>query len=271
MPSTRIVNGRQQVRVGTAGWSIPARYLEDLPSGGSHLERYSRAFPVVEIDTSFHRPHRRTTYERWAQTVGDEFRFAVKTPKALTHAGGLALESSEVLDRFLEEIEGLGPKLEVLLVQLPPSLGFDRGNVRSFFGWLRRNVPPAVALACEPRHATWSTAAVDGLLEKLGVSRIAADPSRWNGDASPGGDRRLSYFRLHGSPRIYFSDYDTERLQALQTQLEQAARESDSVWCIFDNTAHGHAIGNALSVQRAMQRPDRVRRTSWRAGVRPRR
>jgi uncharacterized protein YecE (DUF72 family) len=262
---------RQPIRVGTAGWSVPARYLGELPAGGSHLERYSRAFPVVEIDTSFHRSHRTATYARWAQSVGEDFRFAVKTPKALTHEEGLVVGKNEVLDRFLAEIEGLGRKLAVLLVQLPPSLGFDRGDVRSFFGWLRRNVPRAVTIACEPRHATWSTDVVDALLEKLAVSRVAADPPRWDGDARPGGDRRLSYFRLHGSPRIYFSDYEAERLQALGTQLEKASRDSDSVWCIFDNTAHGHAIGNALSVQRAMERPRRVRRTSRRAGARQRR
>lgn len=253
------------IRVGTAGWSVASRYLSEIPAGGSHLERYAGVFSAVEINSSFYKHHRTATYARWASSVGEDFRFAVKTPKALTHEGALVARESDVLTRFLEEIEGLGSKLGVLLVQLPPSLGFDRAHARTFFGLLRRNVHPAVSIACEPRHATWGTVAVNSLLEKLGVSRVAADPTRWEGDARPGGDRRLTYFRMHGSPRTYFSDYDAERLDALNTQLEAAAHRSDAVWCIFDNTAHGHAIGNALSVQRAMKRPLRVQRTSHRA------
>jgi uncharacterized protein YecE (DUF72 family) len=260
------VSIRAPIRVGTAGWSVPSRYLSEIPAGGSHLERYSRAFPIVEIDTSFYKSHRKATYERWASSVGEEFRFAVKTPRALTHDGRLGVGTGGVLDQFLAEIEGLGQKLDVLLVQLPPSLGFNGREARSFFGRLRRHVPPGVRIACEPRHGTWSSGAVNNLLQKLGVSRVAVDPARWTGgpgaegDTGPGGDRRLSYFRMHGSPRIYFSDYDVPRLEALHGRLDVAARDSDAVWCIFDNTAHGHATGNALWLQRAVRQAVRHRR-----------
>ena len=239
------------IRVGTAAWGIASRYLSEIPTGGSHLERYARVFSIVEIDTSFYRHHRVATYERWAHSVGDDFRFAVKTPKALTHEGAL-IGKGEVLDRFLSEVAGLGRKLGVLLVQLSPSLAFDAANFRAFFKTLRSSMVPAVALACEPRHASWSCKAANALLEELQVSRVAVDPPRWDEDAKPGGDRRLAYFRMHGAPRIYYSDYDPERIAALKRTLERTARESPSVWCIFDNTAHGHAIGNALSLQRSL-------------------
>jgi uncharacterized protein YecE (DUF72 family) len=239
------------IRIGTAAWGIATRYLPEIPAGGSHLERYARIFSVVEIDTSFYRHHKKSTYERWAQTVGNDFRFAVKTPKTLTHEGTLIEGKSEVLDRFLSEVSGLGRKLAVLLVQLPPSLAFKAADVRAFFKTLRSGVAPAVTLACEPRHASWNCKAANALLERLGVSRVAVDPPRWGQDANPGGDRRLAYFRMHGSPRIYYSTYDPGRIAILKSTLKQAARDSDSVWCIFDNTAHGHAIGNALSLQQS--------------------
>jgi uncharacterized protein YecE (DUF72 family) len=241
------------VQLGTAGWSVSARYLKEIPVGGSHLERYARAFPVAEITTSFYRHHKPETYARWARSVGADFGFAVKTPRALTHEGALVLGKSAVLDRFLAEVAGLEGKLRVLLVQLPPTLTFDAAEAGRFFRRLKAAVPPTVALVCEPRHITWAAASADQLLLALGVSRAAVDPARWTADAEPGGDRRLAYFRLHGSPRIYFSDYEPQRLEQLTGALQAASRNSRQVWCIFDNTAHGHAIGNALVVQRAVE------------------
>src|SRR5687767_5317762 len=78
--------------VGAAGWSIPSRYKDDLPGTGSHLERYAQRLDAVEINSSFHRHHREQTYARWAASVPVRFRFAVKTPRALTHEQGLVAE-----------------------------------------------------------------------------------------------------------------------------------------------------------------------------------
>ena len=207
---------------------------------------------MAEIDSSFYRHHKNETYSRWARSVGRNFRFSVKIPRELTHEGRLVGERNAVLDRFLQEVAGLGRKLGVLLAQLPPGLAFERGDAMRFFRRLRRAVPDAVALVCEPRHASWGTEEVQLLLDKLGVSRAAVDPPRWGLDATPGGYGGLAYFRMHGSPRIYYSDYDPARLADLALKLKQAAQASDQVWCIFDNTAHGHAIGNALSLQGAL-------------------
>jgi uncharacterized protein YecE (DUF72 family) len=237
------------VLVGTAGWSVAACYLQSIPAGGSHLERYGRSFPITEITTSFYRHHQAKTYAHWALSVGDDFRFCVKTPRTLTHEGSLVCGRSADLDRFLLEVAGLGGKLRALLVQLPPSLEFDRTDTARFFRRLRRRVPDAVAIVCEPRHESWSTNEVDLQLKELGVSRAAADPARWGRDAQPGGDHHLEYFRMHGSPRIYHSEYDSARLGELAGTLSAAARRSTQVWCIFDNTAQGHAIGNALALQ----------------------
>src|SRR6195952_3089796 len=106
-------------RIGTAGWSVASRYLSQVPTGGSHLERYARHLNAVEINSSFHRPHRTATYQRWAQSTPHDFRFSVKLPKAITHEAGLA-DCGALLDRFVEEVTGLGDKLSVLLVQLRP-------------------------------------------------------------------------------------------------------------------------------------------------------
>src|SRR4051812_1797985 len=140
--------------VGTAGWSIPAAQADRFPGEGSHLQRYSQRLPAVEINSSFYRPHRASTYERWAASVPTDFRFAVKIPKEVTHTRRLA-NTAEPLARFLEEVRLLGPKLGPLLIQLPPSLLFREDLAVDFLRHLRNSF--AGDLACEPRHPSWFT------------------------------------------------------------------------------------------------------------------
>ena len=232
-------------RIGTAGWSVPSSYLEQVPPGGSHLERYARRLNAVEINSSFYRPHRRTTYHRWAQCVPDDFRFAVKLPKAITHEANLA-DCGALLDRFVDEVTGLGDKLGVLLVQLPPTSALKKQVANRFFRDLRARIDSDVAV--EPRHASWFAPDVNDWLAKSRVGRVAADPARVSEAGEPGGWNQLAYYRWHGSPRIYYSDYGPTALAALKLRLEDNRRHASSVWCIFDNTASGAALGNALTL-----------------------
>jgi uncharacterized protein YecE (DUF72 family) len=231
--------------IGTAGWSVPAQYAGGFPDGGSHLERYARRLDAVEINSSFYRPHQRKTYERWAASVPAHFRFAVKLPRTITHERKL-VNCGGLLDRFVAETGGLGGKLGVVLVQLPPSLSFDAGNAGRFFADLRQRIDADIA--CEPRHASWFSEAADALLIKHKVARVAADPARVPGAETPGGWDGLVYYRWHGSPRIYYSDYDAAALAALRDQLDATRDRGIPAWCIFDNTATSAALGNALAL-----------------------
>lgn len=207
---------------------------------GSQLERYAARLNGVEINSSFYRSHRRATYERWAAAVPDRFRFSVKVPRTITQNHRLKAYG-DLLSVFLEEISGLGDRLGVVLAQLPPSLVYSADTASRFFTDLAQ---AGAAMACEPRHASWFVPAADELLRPLRVARVAADPPRASGDGVPGGDTRLAYFRLHGSPKIYYSDYPDTALKALAPNLR------DGDWCIFDNTAAFHALGNALALQK---------------------
>jgi uncharacterized protein YecE (DUF72 family) len=246
-----ILNPRDQVlRLGTAGWTIPGAQSAAFPAEGSHLERYSRLMNAVEINSTFHRPHRHSTYVRWAASVPDTFRFCLKVPKAITHTAKL-VNAEPLLDTFLQEASLLGEKLTCLLVQLAPSHAFDAAVARSFFSGLRKRFEHGVA--CEPRHATWFTPQADRVLARYGIARVAADPAPVEAAAHTGGCDSLRYFRWHGSPRRYYSSYPEERLAALAQVLQSELREARTVWCIFDNTVTGAALANALSVRDAMQ------------------
>ncbi|AYQ27543.1 MULTISPECIES: DUF72 domain-containing protein [unclassified Polaromonas] len=239
------------VRVGCAGWSLPRETWPEFPEAGSHLERYAARLNAAEINSSFYRPHQPATYARWAASVPDGFRFSVKLPKTITHEKRLR-DCENLLDDFLPQVTSLGEKLGCLLVQLPPSLAFDAAAVRAFFDALRER--HAGAIAIEPRHASWFTPAADALLQAAGVGRVLADPVMFDAGRAPGGDPGLVYVRLHGSPRMYYSAYAPAVLDALIVRLKLAAASDASLWCIFDNTASGAAVPDALYLARGLAR-----------------
>lgn len=236
------------VKFGTAGWSIPRHYADGFPTDGTSLQRYSTRFPVAEINSSFYRPHRRSTWERWRDSVPAGFRFSAKLPKEITHQRKL-IDCDAALEAFAEQVSALGEKLAIVLVQLPPKLSFDADVARSFFKRLRSTC--AVQIACEPRNLSWFTPAADDVLSDLRVARVAADPATCREAAIPGGWRALSYWRLHGSPVMYRSSY-ADRIASYADRLKRAARAAD-VWCIFDNTASSAALGDALALMNATE------------------
>jgi uncharacterized protein YecE (DUF72 family) len=197
---------------------------------------------AAEINTSFYRPHARETYARWAAAVPAHFRFAVKLPKAISHDRAL-LRVRKPLERFLSEVRGLGSTLGPILVQLPPSFTFDARRVGRFFDAFRSRHTGFVV--CEPRHASWTTAAAEKLLESYRIARVAADPPRASGLDAPGGFEGVAYYRWHGSPRPYFSPYAAADLDRLAAAMQ--AHTVDA-WCIFDNTGSGAAASNALEL-----------------------
>ncbi len=232
-------------RIGTAGWTLPRQVQGEFSTFGSHLARYATRFTGVEINSSFYRQHRRGTYERWAASVPPSFRFAVKVPRAITHDQRL-IATDVLLEVFLEEASALGSRLGPLLVQLPPSLALDPVVADEFFHMVR--ALHAGDVVCEPRHKSWFGATADEILRRHRVARVAADPARWPEAARPGGWPDLVYFRLHGSPRMYYSAYTPAYLDGIASLLRAHAATGAECWCMFDNTTLGAAAGDALAL-----------------------
>ena len=241
-----------EVRVGTAGWSIPTQHAADFPGDGTHLERYARFFSAVEINSSFYRLHRPRTYERWAASVPPPFRFAVKLPREISHRKRL-VAATEPLECFLAHVEALKDRLGPLLLQLPPSLCYENTLAGRFLEALRARFVGNVV--CEPRHHTWFEEAADKMLSQYQVGRVAADPAPAPRADEPGGWPGIVYCRLHGSPRVYYSAYSAERLDTAARIARAPGPCTRESWCIFDNTASGEATGNALSLLRRLEQP----------------
>ena len=243
--------------VGTAGWTVPKQHIGLFTATASgerlsHLDRHASRLHCVEINSSFHRPHLYSTWERWAATTPAHFRFALKAPKVVTHTLKLVKTGGALL-QFFEAIGGLGNKLGPVLFQLPPKLAFDEAVAQEFFTTVRELYAGAVVL--EPRHPGWFGGTADRLLGSYAVGRVAADPPKGSDLAKgPGGWPGIAYWRLHGAPRTYYSNYEESWLQELAVRLLSRGTQASplNTWVIFDNTALGHAAANAIWLHEAL-------------------
>ena len=171
---------QQKIRIGSCAWSFEdwcgVFYPHDLPE--SHwLEFYARYFPMVEVDSTFHAVPAENTVRRWAEATPAGFRFACKLPRQITHICRLRDCAAE-LNSFLRAIEPLGPKLQVILVQLPPSLTPTDGKqaLRKFLVQLPRDF----RFAIEFRHAGWHRPQFIRLMENYRICWVWADTTPLN-------------------------------------------------------------------------------------------
>jgi uncharacterized protein YecE (DUF72 family) len=232
--------------IGTAGWNVPGIHARHFDTEGSHLVRYARKLNCAEINSCFYREHKPETYCKWAASVPAGFRFAVKAPRTITHEGALRVQGEHALKRFLQQTSALGEKRGPVLLQLPPRLAFDKATVLDFFSMFRGLYQGTAVL--EPRHVSWFGAEPDLILQEFQIARVAADPALAPQAAQPAGWPGLVYFRLHGSPRRYYSAYSQDFLLRLAEKLSCLSRLPTPAWCIFDNTASGAALANALEL-----------------------
>ena len=224
--------------IATAAWSIPKTVAARFPEMGSGLERYAAVFNGVEINSTFYRHHQEKTFERWASAVPAHFRFAAKIPREITHGARLQ-NIGPLFDVFMDEISALDDKLGPLLCQLPPSLKFDAAVAEEALAAMRRVF--SGTLVIEPRHKSWALQPAHALLQEYAVDRVLADPAPvW---PMSGFRETPRYIRLHGTPKIYYSHYSDAEIRAF------AERLGEESWCVFDNTASGAAIENALTMR----------------------
>ncbi|WP_117196328.1 DUF72 domain-containing protein [Rhizobium terrae] len=223
--------------IATAAWSIPKKVADRFAQKGSGLTRYASVFDGVEINSTFYRRHKTSTFARWAESVPDSFRFAVKIPKEISHSRAMK-DIAEPFETFLEDIAPLGEKRGPLLCQLPPSLAFEADVLETAFKTIRNAVDGAIVI--EVRHKSWASAEALDLLKRYAIDRVLADPAPvWPAKEF---NTPPKYVRLHGKPKIYYSSYTDEEIRSF------SKRSAPDGWCVFDNTASGAAIENALTM-----------------------
>ncbi|MGB3876136.1 MAG: DUF72 domain-containing protein [Shinella zoogloeoides] len=223
--------------VATAAWSIPKTLAHLFAREGSGLTRYASMFDGVEINSTFYHRHKTSTFARWAESVPDRFRFSLKIPREISHSRAMR-EIAGPFDAFLEDIAPLGEKRGPLLCQLPPSLTFDADKFEIAFRAMRDADTGPIVI--EVRHRSWACDEALDLLERYAIERVLADPVLvWPAEGFADPPR---YVRLHGKPKVYYSSYTEEEIRSFRNL---AAPDG---WCVFDNTASGAAIENAMTM-----------------------
>lgn len=235
------------VWVGTSGWNYPhwkaVFYPSDL-SSRFWLPFYAQKFSAVEVNYSFYRLPKAETYRKWFAQTPEEFRFALKASRFLTHIKRLK-EAAEPLKTFLENAESLGEKCGPIFFQLPPSFKVDRERLAAFLKFL----PARGRFAFEFRHPSWFNNEIYALLRWHNVALIAADTPRY-----PYAEIRTAdffYFRLHGHTVLYASSYSDQQLREYADKIREWGRGGEG-FVFFDNDSSGFAVENALRLKKLL-------------------
>jgi len=253
------------VVIGTSGWQYRdwrgRFYPQKLPQR-LWLEHYVQHFATVESNAAFYRLPELATFVTWRERTPPDFRWAVKASRYLTHIKRLR-EPEEPVARMLGRAEGLGDKLDVVLLQLPPTLQADVGLLNECIA----RFPTTVRVAVEPRHDSWWTDEVRGLLERYGAALCWAD--RMEQPVAPlWRTAEWGYLRLHTGVADW--RYRPETL-ALWAQRIAGTFGDDDVLVYFNNDPGCAAVTDAVhfadAVRTAGGTPTRVPTLDQAAGL----
>lgn len=230
-----------KVLIGISGWSYAdwagQFYPVEIPKT-RWLEYYCHRFATVEINSSFYRLPKEMTFAKWRERVPEDFVFAVKASRYITHIKKLndPVESARL---FLTRTRFLGGKLGPVLFQLPPGLKARLDKLEQ----LLLSRPRDLRYCFEFRHTSWFCREVYDLLRRHNCALCIADSPEFPLVIQRTAD--FSYFRLHGSPVLYRSRYSHEELKAWAERIERFLDENADVYVYFDNTDDGYATINA--------------------------
>ena len=235
-----------ELRIGTSGYVYPhwkgRFYPRELPQR-DWLGYYAQHFDTVELNNPFYRQPERATFEKWRAAVPDDFRFAVKLNRFITHIKRLNV-GADSIERSYGTMAGLGPKLAVVLAQLPPKWKFAPDRLEAY---VTQVAPRRRRHAIEPRDASWLTPDALAFLRELRVALCLIDTPKWPSvDAVTAG---FVYIRFHGPERLYASNYTDDMLRAWADRIRGWRAQGLDVYGYFNNDVPDYAPRNAARLR----------------------
>ncbi|NLU84640.1 DUF72 domain-containing protein [Rhodococcus sp. HNM0569] len=264
-----------RARVGISGWRYPGWRGDFYPKGLAQrreLEYASRALSTIEINGSFYSLQRPSSYRSWADETPDDFVFAVKGSRFVTHMRRLSEPRASLANFFASGVLALGDRLGPFLWQLPPTLAFDEDLLDGFLSVLPRTTGAlaeiggehddrvsgdrvfleagrdrAVRHAVEARHESFGSSRVTSLFARHGVALVLADTA----GRYPRIDERTAdfrYVRLHGDKELYASGYTADALDHWARKIRGWTGHGSDVFVYFDNDVKGYAPHDAQAL-----------------------
>ena len=263
-----------RVRVGISGWTYAPWRGTFYPKGlrqRDELAYVAERMSSVEINGSFYALQRPKSYRSWREQTSDDFVFAVKGGRFITHMKRLADVETPLANFFASGVLALGPTLGPVLWQLPPTFQFDAERLSAFFDLLPRTTKQAAALAkhhddrvgddalteteadrpvrhaLEVRHASFVDAGLPDLLRQHDVGLVVADTAgKWPLLREVTSD--FAYVRLHGDTELYASGYDADALDTWAASVREWADAGADVYVYFDNDMKVRAPYDAMAL-----------------------
>lgn len=270
-----------RARIGISGWTYPPWRGVFYPTGLAHRAELAFAaskLSTIEINGSFYALQRPSSWRSWFEQTPDDFVFAVKGGRFITHMKKLAGAETALANFFGSGVLALGAKLGPVLWQLPPTLGFDPDRLAGFFAQLPRSTQEAswlarrhdvrikdralvdavsdgpVRHALEVRHASFLTPAFTALLREHAVAVVVADTAgKWPLIREVTAD--FGYVRLHGDAELYTSGYSETALSAWAATIRGWTDDGYDVFCYFDNDVKVRAPFDAMSLAAKLHQP----------------
>ncbi|BBY20514.1 DUF72 domain-containing protein [Mycobacterium stomatepiae] len=238
------------VRIGTSGWSYDhwadVLYPAGTPSA-RRLARYAEVFDTVELNASFYRWPKDSTFEGWRDRLPPGFAMSVKAHRGLTHYRRLG-SPEPWIERFERCWHLLGDRHGVLLTQVHPELQCETASFARLDSFLNR-MPAQIRVAVELRHLSWNVPAVYELLERHRAAYVVMSGAGLA--CIPRATTDLVYIRMHGpgSDPIYTGSYPDDELRCWADRIAEWERDGRDVWMYFNNDLGGHAVRNALTLR----------------------
>jgi len=236
-----------EVVLGTSGWDYEEWVGKVYPPHGvsDRLRYYAGLFPIVEVNSTFYRLPPPSVAASWVRRTPARFKFAAKFPQTITHDLRL-VGTDEELRRFLAVVKPLqeGHRFVAALLQLPPSLPFEPGTVRTFYETLPKELPVAV----EFRERSWLVPESYALLREFGLANVIVDGPHL--PIAPEVTAPFVYIRWHGhgAPLWYDYTYSAAEIEAWVPRVRALAEEAPAVYGFFNNHFRGDAAVNCRSL-----------------------
>jgi len=237
----------ERIFIGTSGWHYDHWKGPFYPrniSTEAMLDFYVRHLATVEINNSFYQLPKPETLQSWRDSTPENFVFAFKASRYITHMKKLN-DPSESLQKMFDAADALRPKLGPILFQLPPNWGVNHGRLESFVEAL----PEGYRYSFEFRDPSWFDDRVYAILQARGA---AFCQYHLEGRMSPKKvTAEFVYIRLHGpSDEAYQGEYDGRALAGWAGALAAWQRQGKTVFCYFDNDQAGYAAKNAMQLRK---------------------